>query len=261
MHGLGNDFVILNGDKIHLEKSLIQQLSNRHTGIGFDQLLVVEPSQKADFSCRIFNADGSEAEQCGNGMRCVARFVHESRLTNKKNLSLETKAGIIPIRIHDDYNTIEVKMGVPVLQHQRLKLTPTIPDLNSSNVASPEMSILSLGNPHAVLQVKSLFNFPVTQLGQQIGTHSFFPQGVNVGFMEIIDRNNIRLRTFERGVGETLSCGSNACAAVVAGIWNNLLDNKVKVELALGSLLVEWAGNKEPVLLTGSANKVFDGTW
>lgn len=255
MHGLGNDVVIINEKLPSLEKKIIQQLANRHIGIGFDQLLLLEPSNKADFSCRIFNADGSEAEQCGNGMRCVARFVHESKLTAKKNLLLETKAGIISVDIHN-YDNIRVTMGTPKLQQKNLILTPAI-----DNSFSQEISVLSMGNPHAILQVKSIHNFPVSKIGAAIENHVFFPQGVNVGFMEIVNPEHIRLRTFERGVGETLACGSNACAAVVAGIWNNLLDKKVKVELTLGFLWIEWPGEKEPVIMTGSANRVFDGAF
>lgn len=249
MHGLGNDFVITHHSINHLEKNLIQQLSSRHTGIGFDQLLLVSSSEKADFSCRIFNADGSEAEQCGNGMRCVARYVHEANLTTKNNLSIETKSGVVSVVIHD-YDNIQVKMGTPKLEHQNLSLT---------DISLPVLCVLSIGNPHAILQTSHDSN--LTMLGKKIATHSFFPNGVNVGFMEIVNRNKIRLRTYERGVGETLACGSNACAAVVAGISNNLLDSKVEVELALGSLSIEWAGKEKPVLMTGSASRVFDGQY
>ncbi len=247
MHGLGNDFVVI--DCIHqtldLKKFPIKQLANRHMGIGFDQLLLIEKSKQADFACRIFNSDGSEAEQCGNGMRCVARFVHEEKLTAKKSFSIATKAGVVNVLIHD-YDTIQVSMGIPIFQ----------PKLNTAAV---ELSALSMGNPHAILQVKSVKEAPVLELGPTIAMHSAFPHGVNVGFMEVVNRQHIRLRTFERGAGETLACGSNACASVAAGIKNGLLDRKVKVEPTLGSLWVEWPDDQQVMLLTGPAVKVFVG--
>ena len=254
MHGLGNDFVVINAvlEPVSIQKSWVQKLSDRRTGIGFDQLLLIESSKKADFACRIFNADGSEAEQCGNGMRCVARFLHEAKLISAKSLTLDTQAGIISVVIHD-YDSIQVNMGVPRLDQKNAVLHPATVE------KSVELSILSMGNPHAILHVSSLQACPISELGPAIGRHSHFPNGTNVGFMEILNRQHIRLRTFERGVGETLACGSNACAAVVAGIWNELLDNSVQVELEQGSLRIEWAGEKKPVLMTGSANRVYDG--
>lgn len=251
MHGLGNDFMVVDGisQTFAITDIPFQQLANRHTGVGFDQLLLIKPSNVADFACQIFNSDGSEAEQCGNGMRCIARFIHESGLNSNKKLQIETKAGIIAIDIHD-FAHIRVNMGQPHIdsgkeiecEGQLLKL-----------------SILSMGNPHAILQVPSVTTFPVFEIGSKISTHSMFPQGINVGFMEIIDRQRIRLRTFERGAGETLACGSNSCAAVVAGITNQLLDSKVMVELALGNLQIEWQGRDEPVIMTGPAKNIFNG--
>ncbi len=251
MHGLGNDFIVINNldNQFTMEKFPVRELSHRFSGIGFDQLLLIEKSTKADVACRIYNSDGSEAEQCGNGMRCVARFLHEEKFINKNSLSIETKAGIIEAKIKD-YDAIEIAMGAP-------EILPPLDMLLDTYAL--KLSVISMGNPHAILKVVSAANSPVQSLGQQISTHSYFPNGTNVGFMEIVNREHIRLRTYERGAGETLACGSNACAAVVAGIQQNILDNEVKVELALGQLKISWQKNKSPVLMTGPASRVFDG--
>ncbi|TAK79398.1 MAG: diaminopimelate epimerase [Gammaproteobacteria bacterium] len=248
MHGLGNDFVVM--DPVTLSITDIAQLAHRHIGIGFDQLLVIEPSSRADFFCRIFNADGSEAEQCGNGLRCVARFVHEEKRHPASHLTIETKAGVFPILIKD-YDHIRVTMGAPQLQENKLELMLT--------QQSVVMSVLSMGNPHAVMAVESVETVPISQLGPDIATHAFFPQGINVGFMQIITPHHIRLRTFERGAGETYACGSNACAAVAAGIAHGWLKSHVQVEFQHGSLHIEWEGEGKPIHMTGPATKVFDG--
>lgn len=265
MHGLGNDFVIVDGisQSFNLNRTDIKNLGSRHLGIGFDQLLLIKPSTQADFACEIFNSDGSVAEQCGNGMRCVARFVHEEKLTDKKSFSIETKAGIVNALIKD-YDHIQVNMGVPRFepsdvpyQADRIRKLYELPlDDGQPGFA---IAVLSMGNPHAILQVSSIKNFPVSVIAPQIALHRFFPQGANVGFMEILNAEHIKLRTFERGVGETFACGSNACAAVVAGILNNSLKNKVKVELAYGDLWIQWEGLSEPVFMTGPATRVFTG--
>lgn len=266
MHGLGNDFAVINGisHPLDLKKIPLKQLADRHVGIGFDQLLIILPSKNADFACRIFNSDGSEAEQCGNGMRCIARFLHENKITNKKTISVDTNAGITDISI-TDYDQIDVNMGYPrfdpfeiPFKADRIRLLYEIPlDDGQPGFA---LSVLSIGNPHAILQVASVKTFPVAQLGPIFSTHRLFPKGANVGFMEIVNPAHIRLRTFERGAGETLACGSNACAAVVAGIRNNLLEKKVKVELSRGNLWVQWSNEKAPVILTGPAMHVYTGT-
>lgn len=267
MHGLGNDFIVIDGisQPIDLKKLPIKKLANRHVGIGFDQLLLILPSKKADFACSIFNSDGSQAEQCGNGMRCIARFIHENKLSDKKSISIETKAGIVDILIRD-YDHIDVNMGLPRFEPfevpfnaDRIRLLYEIP--LEDDQPGFALSVLSMGNPHAILQVASVKTFPVAQFGPVFSTHRLFPQGTNVGFMEIVNPAHIRLRTFERGAGETLACGSNACAAVVAGIRNNLLENNVKVELSLGDLWVKWEHEKAPVILTGPAMLVFSGTF
>lgn len=244
MHGLGNDFVVIDAinQNVDISKYQMSLLSHRYLGIGFDQLLLIGPSTDADFSCRIYNADGSEAEQCGNGMRCVARFIAQENLSDKYHLTIETKAGIIPIEIKD-YDNIRVTMGVP----------------NFIQNSGAEFTALSIGNPHAILKVNAIEDVHVIEIGQKISRHQVFPQGANVGFVEIVNRDEIRLRTFERGVGETYACGSNACAAAAAGIQNRWLNNKVRVELVFGHLLIEWDGGQSPIVMTGPASYVYNG--
>ncbi len=254
MHGLGNDFVIIDAinQTIDNKKLPIAKLSNRYTGIGFDQLLMVGPSKKADFFCRIFNSDGSQAEQCGNGLRCIARFIHERGLHCNKAFSIETIAGIFPITI-EDYNHIQVTMGAP---HIVEKLIEFAMDQYAKKIP---VSILSIGNPHTIINTAAIDQSLIDQLGPAISTHSSFPNGTNVGFMQIINPHHIRLRTFERGAGETHACGSNACAAVVAGMSNQWLKEKVNVEFRYGVLSVEWNGTTGLIYLTGPAEHVFDG--
>jgi diaminopimelate epimerase len=265
MHGLGNDFILIDAcnKTIDLNKTFVKFLANRHLGIGFDQLLLIEKSSVADFACRIFNSDGSEAEQCGNGLRCAARFIQETNLSNKNNLSIETKAGIFNIVIHD-YNHIQVTMSVPIFKpkliHFLVEKQKNIYAIEIKPGHSLPFAVLSMGNPHAILRIPSLKNYPVIDIAHHIANHPAFPQSVNVGFIEIVSRQLIYLRTVERGAGETYACGSNACAAVVAGILNGWLDNSVTVQLTYGSLLIEWEGENQPVIMTGSATRVFTGT-
>ena len=253
MHGLGNDFVIIDGikHKIDINNLPITQLSNRHLGIGFDQLLIIEPtSSGADFFCRILNADGSEAEQCGNGLRCVARYIHENKLNQSNSFSIATKAGVFPVTIQD-YDHITVTLSAPTIQQSLANVT-------IDNQEIP-LSILSLGNPHAIMKVDSIDAISTNELAPKIAAQHFFPNGANVGFMQVLNNNHVRLRTYERGAGETLACGSNACAAIVAGKINGWLGNYVSVEFCLGKLLVEWEGENQPIRMTGPATKVFDG--
>ena len=264
MHGLGNDFVLINGfhHPVKFSEPTIKQLSHRHCGIGFDQLLLIEKSLIADFACRIFNSDGSEAEQCGNGMRCVARFVQEEHLTDKKSFHIETKAGIIAVNIHN-YDNIEVNMGIPSFEPETIPFVaknfqPLYP-IHIPNMGTMEIAVVSMGNPHAIFFVDSIKHFPIHDVGSIVTKHDLFPHGVNVGFVEVLNRKRIRLRTFERGVGETLACGSNACAAVVTGIMNQQLDHNVTVELALGELVIQWEGDHHPVMMSGPASRVFNG--
>jgi diaminopimelate epimerase len=237
-----------------LSATEVVQLANRHIGIGFDQLLIIESAKNADFFCKIYNSDGSEAEQCGNGLRCVARFIHEEKLHADKSFRVETKAGIYPIEIKD-YDHIRVSMGAPQIKKLLTDLTLT------DHLNQIPVSILSLGNPHAITKVDSINLVPLALIAPQIAAHDSFPDGVNVGFMQVINKNHIRLRTFERGAGETFACGSNACAAAVAGIANDWVQTPVQVEFKYGSLWIDWNSDENIIQMTGPATKVFKGIW
>ena len=264
MQALGNDFVVIDGvnQKITLNKSQIAQLGERHLGIGFDQLLLIESSDTADFFCRIFNNDGTEAEQCGNGLRCVARFIHEQKLHAGPTILIATKSGKYEVFIKN-YDAIRMSMGVPTFEPEKIPFTATsqqkiyeLPLLDDRTLSA---TVLALGNPHAVIRVDSIAETPIKQWGSHFSTHPLFPQGVNVGFMEIVDKSHIILRTFERGAGETHACGSNASASAVAGILNGWLASKVQVDFRYGSLWIEWDGEHSLVYMTGPAVRVFDG--
>lgn len=265
MHGAGNDFVVIDGvrQSVALSPEQVRLLADRHFGVGCDQLLLVEKSLRddADFRYRIFNADGGEVEQCGNGARCFVRFVHEKKLTAKKEIVVETRSGLISPRLEDD-GRITVNMGAPIFDPARIPFTS-----DSDAVIQPldiagqtvHITAVSLGNPHAVQVVEDIEKAPVASLGPLIERHARFPKRVNAGFMQILDRGHIRLRVYERGTGETLSCGTGACAAVVAGIRRGLLDDTVQVTTRGGVLTLHWAGAQTPVLLTGPAITVFEG--
>jgi diaminopimelate epimerase len=266
MHGLGNDFVMLDliSQRYKLRPSHIRKLADRRHGIGCDQLLVVEPPQDpdADFRYRIYNADGREVEQCGNGARCFARFVHDRRLTTKDHLIVETSAGIIELQLREN-KRVEVNMGAPGLQPEDIPFNaPNQAAQYSLQLPAQELLIgaASMGNPHAVTLVEDVASAPVAELGPVIEHHPDFPQQVNAGFMEIISASEIRLRVFERGVGETQACGSGACAAVVVGRLQGLLDEQVQVHLVGGDLEIAWAGEGQPVMMTGPTAKVFEGS-
>ncbi len=266
MHGAGNDFVVFDGvtRPIQLTPSIIRRLADRHFGIGCDQVLVVEraTSPGADFRYRIFNADGGEVEQCGNGARCFVRFVRDKRLTAKDEIAVETLAGMIYPRLEPD-GSVSVNMGVPRFEPADVPFEAStrenVYDLEVDG-RTVSVSVLSMGNPHAVQLVPDVDAAPVNTQGPQIERHPRFPRRVNAGYMQIVDRRHIRLRVYERGAGETLACGSGACAAVVAGRQNGLLDDKVEVKLPGGTLRVSWAGEGQPVWMTGPAITVFEGT-
>lgn len=265
MHGLGNDFVVIDAinQAIYLKPEQIRFLADRHFGVGCDQLLLVEKpvSANADFKYRIFNADGGEVAQCGNGARCFARFVRDKNLTDKDEIRVDTDAGQLLLCFNDE-GLITVNMGVPKhIPEQIPLLMAEEAKLYQVEVDGHEVSFaaVSMGNPHAVIAVDDVLTAPVESLGAQLESHPLFPQRVNVGFMQVLDRRQINLRVYERGAAETLACGSGACAAVVAGIEQNLLDSRVSVHLPGGDLKIEWAGRGCPVMMSGPAVSVYEG--
>ncbi|MBA3903010.1 MAG: diaminopimelate epimerase [Rhodocyclaceae bacterium] len=265
MHGLGNDFVVLDAvnQNISLTPEQARFLADRHFGVGCDQILVVEkPSRPdVDFRYRIYNADGGEVEQCGNGARCFVRFVREQGLTEKSEIRVETRSGIIAPRLEEN-GEVTVDMGVPRFEPSHVPFVTESDALVQpllANGRTVEMTALSVGNPHAVQLVDNVDTAPVAELGPLIENHPRFPQRVNAGFMQAVDRHRIRLRVYERGAGETLACGTGACAAVAAGIARGLLDSPVRVVTRGGELSVAWGGPGQPVFMTGPAVAVFDG--
>jgi diaminopimelate epimerase len=249
MHGAGNDFVVLDftSSPFNLNSSQLRKIADRHRGVGCDQILVVEkPTQAgADFRYRIFNADGGEVEQCGNGARCFVRFVHDRGLTDKREIKVETLGGLIVPKLEDD-GEVTVNMGPPVFEAVE-------------KIEGVELSILSMGNPHAVQIVEDVDKAPVTTQGPLLEHHPRFPNRVNAGYLQVQGRNNAKLRVWERGAGETLSCGTGACAAVVAGIRRGLLDSPVRVQTRGGALTIAWAGGDNAVWMKGPAQSVFEG--
>ena len=265
MHGLGNDFVVLDGvrQSLTLTPEQLRHLADRHFGIGCDQILLVEPAAQpsVDFRYRIFNADGGEVEQCGNGARCFVRFVHDQGLTDKREIRVETMSGVIGPRLEAD-GLVTVDMGVPVFEPEKIPfVSPSAEMVQPLMVRDRDVMItaVSMGNPHAVQVVADVDEAPVAKDGPLIETHPRFPQRVNAGFMQILDRHAIRLRVHERGAGETLACGTGACAAAVTGVVRGLVDSPVRVETRGGDLSIAWAGAGTPVLMTGPAVTVFAG--
>ncbi|MBB3330793.1 diaminopimelate epimerase [Halomonas campaniensis] len=265
MHGLGNDFMMVDliTQRARLEAEQVRQLADRRFGIGFDQLLVVEPPRDPDmdFRYRIYNADGSEVENCGNGARCFARFVRDQRLTHKREIHVETAGGPLVLRVEED-GRVRVDMGEPRFAPADLPFEADedrpLHDLEVDG-ERVEIAVASMGNPHAVLRVDDVDSAPVARLGPAIEAHPSFPRRVNVGFMQVVSAHEIRLRVFERGSGETLACGTGACAAVACGIRRGLLASPVTVHLPGGELTIEWAGPGTPLTMTGPATRVFDG--
>ena len=265
MHGLGNDFVVIDAinQDITLGEKQVQYIADRHFGIGCDQLLLVEKSDSvdADFRYRIYNNNGSEVEQCGNGARCFAKFVHDEKLTEKTEVSVLTCNGRIILRLQDN-GEVTVDMGSPILNPSDI---PFQADQSQSSYdvtladETVSFSAVSMGNPHAVILVNDVTNAEVERIGKALQNHECFPNSVNVGFMQIIDSTHVKLRVYERGVGETQACGSGACAAVVAGSIQGLLEETVETQLLGGNLSIHWAGDKNPVMMTGSATTVFKG--
>lgn len=265
MHGAGNDFVMLDGtrQKIDLSPEQMRLLADRRFGVGCDQILLVEKAQhkNADFRYRIFNADGGEVEQCGNGARCFMRFVYDQKLTSKREITVETQSGLIVPRLEED-GRVTVNMGAPIFEPARIPFKDgTGGSSEPLAVAGKilQISAVSMGNPHAVQVVDDVELAEVERLGPLIENHPRFPNRTNAGFMQIKDRHHIKLRVYERGAGETLSCGTGACAAVVAGIRLNLLDSPVNVATRGGILTITWQSSDSPVLMTGPAMTVFIG--
>lgn len=266
MHGLGNDFVVIDAinQPISLSEEQVRFMADRHFGIGCDQLLLVEKAQsnEADFRYRIFNADGGEVSQCGNGARCFARFVREKGLSGKKEIPVETAAGLLVLH-HEDNGDITVNMGtprhlpneIPINYEQEQQLYEV--DIDGSPL---QFGAVSLGNPHAVLQVDDISNAPVANVGKLLESHPIFPERANIGFMQIISEHHLKLRVYERGAAETMACGSGACGAVVVGMERGLLSSPVKVDLPGGQLVISWQGRNRPLFMSGSATIVFDGT-
>lgn len=265
MHGLGNDFMVVDciTQNVFFSQDLIRRLADRHTGVGFDQLLVVEApyDPESDFHYRIFNADGSEVEQCGNGARCFARFVRLKGLTNKYSISVSTKKGKMILDVEDD-GEVTVNMGVPEFEPNKIPFKAKQKEKTYIMRAGDKTlfcGAVSMGNPHVVTVVDDVDTAEVGTLGPLLESHERFPERVNAGFMQVVNRNHIRLRVYERGAGETQACGSGACGAVAVGILQGLLDENVKVSLPGGDLRISWQGPGKPLFMTGPATHVFDG--
>lgn len=266
MHGLGNDFTIFDAiSPASLSKEQMCLIANRHFGVGCDQLLFVEPANKpqVDFHYRIFNANGHEVQQCGNGARCLARFVHDKGLTDKKDLVIETQAGLISLHLEEN-SEVTVNMGIPRLLPEEIPFKADCSEAQYPIMIGSDLhkiGAVSIGNPHAVLLVDSIETAPVDKIGPQLAVHQRFPEQANVSFMQIIDSSKIKLRVYERGVGETLACGTGACASVIVGQRLGHLQTPVIVDLPGGQLKIKWGGGEQdPVFMTGPAVRVFEGT-
>ena len=265
MHGLGNDFMVVDciTQNVFFSPELIRRLADRHTGVGFDQLLMVEApyDPETDFHYRIFNADGSEVEQCGNGARCFATFVRMKGLTNKFSINVSTKKGKILLDVEND-DQITVNMGVPEFEPSKIPFrAKQMEKTYIMRVAEQTLfcGAVSMGNPHVVTVVDSVKTADVEHLGPLLESHERFPERVNAGFMEVVSRDEINLRVYERGAGETQACGTGACAAVASGIMQGALNEEVKVHLPGGTLIIKWKGPGKPLFMTGPAVHVFDG--
>ena len=265
MHGLGNDFMVVDliSQRAFFDAMTIRRLADRHFGIGFDQLLIVEAPDfpNVDFKYRIFNADGSEVEQCGNGVRCFARFVYERQLTNKKRFKVQTNAGIVEPELGEN-GWVRVNMGYPKFLPSEIPFLADEPealyDIALADDQQLTIDVVNMGNPHAVTIVPNVLTADVAKIGPQVESHARFPQRVNAGFMQIIDEKHARLRVFERGVGETMACGTGACAAAVSGMRRGLLADNVEIELAGGKLQIEWKEG-DVVWMTGPTATVYEG--
>ncbi len=269
MHGLGNDFVVIDAinQDIQLNSEQIRSISDRNRGIGCDQLLLVEPPTDSSvlFAYRIFNADGHEVEQCGNGARCFARFVHDQNLTTETTIPVSTNSGNIILTLEKN-NLVTVNMGVPRFTPEQIPFQTDATEATNHHFSLSlddrklDIGVVAIGNPHAVTQVENIDTAPVTEIGPLIESHSRFPNRVNAGFMQVIDQKTIKLRVYERGVGETQACGTGACAAMVIGRRWKLLDENVQVLLTGGTLNISWKAEGEPIFMTGPTTTVFEGS-
>ncbi|MCQ1858075.1 diaminopimelate epimerase [Haemophilus sputorum] len=265
MHGLGNDFMVIDGitQSVFLTDELIRKLADRHRGVGFDQLLLVEApyDPDLDFHYRIFNADGSEVSQCGNGARCFARFVSLKGLTDKQDIKVSTANGKMVLSLQED-GQVRVNMGKPIWEPAKVPFIANKFEKNyllRTELQTAICGVVSMGNPHAVLQVENVQTALVNELGPLLENHERFPERANIGFMQVVNRHHIKLRVFERGAGETQACGSGACAAAAVGIMQGALDSPVRVDLPGGTLMIEWQGEGSPLYMTGDAEHVYDG--
>ena len=267
MHGLGNDFMVVDGvtQKVFFSTDLIKKLSDRHFGIGFDQLLLVEPpfDPEVDFHYRIFNADGSEVQMCGNGARCFVRFVIDQQLTNKRDITVSTVSGVLRLKLNDD-DTVTVNMGTPRFDPKALPFTAPEQNLSYKIKVSDgtefEHGAVSMGNPHAVFFFDDVSTAPVEKYGSELECHENFPEKVNVGFAQVVNPHTMNLRVFERGCGETMACGTGACAAAVVAIAQGRVKSPVSVTLPGGTLRISWDGGNSPVMMSGPATCVYEGT-
>ena len=268
MHGIGNDYVYVNGFEEKLEDSsaIAIRISDRHFGIGSDGLILINPSKKADFEMEMYNADGSRSEMCGNGIRCVGKYVYDYGLTDKTEISIETLAGIKYLELNvqkGKVKTVRVDMGMPILKSKDIPILSEHEEVLDEEIivegTSYNMTGVSMGNPHAVVYVDDVKAFPLEKLGSKFETHKRFPKRINTEFVKVIDRDTIEMRVWERGSGETFACGTGACAAVVASIRNGLTEQAVTVKLLGGELFIEWDKETNKVYMTGSAEVVFDG--
>ncbi|RMF85410.1 MAG: diaminopimelate epimerase [Nitrospinota bacterium] len=271
MHGIGNDYIYIDcfQQEVKAPEKLAPRMSDRHFGVGGDGLILIMPSQRADLRMRMFNADGSEAEMCGNGIRCVAKYAYDHHLVRKEEISVETLAGILHLQLFPRAGKVErvrVNMGVPRLLGKEIPVQkggeePIIDQPLTVQEREFRITCVSMGNPHCVIFVGDTETFPVTGYGPQIEHHPFFPQRTNVEFVQVLSADAIRMRTWERGSGETLACGTGACAATVASILNGKTGPRITVHLRGGDLELEWGGEGEPVFMTGPATEVFSGEW
>lgn len=269
MHGLGNDYVYIdcmNGQEIENISTLAQFVSNRHFGIGSDGLILICKSDVADFKMRMFNYDGSEAEMCGNGIRCVGKFVYDKGLTNKETITVETLAGIKKLKFNikeGKVQTVEVDMGEPILDAKNIPVVSRKSPVKNLKIQLDDKEFIftcvSMGNPHAITIVDDVKNFDIEKYGPILEVDSHFPKRANIEFIELVDKNNIKMRVWERGAGETLACGTGACASVVACNLNNYIENEANVELLGGTLNIKWNKENNHIYMTGTATTVFEG--